>query len=186
LEKYADQVRVFQDLGQGVLGNAWEGYNATLFAYGQTGSGKSYSVVGYGPNKGIVPITCEELFKKTAKMSSDDKSFQISYSMLEIYNENVRDLLAAGSELKRNSLNSQNLKVRHHPKYGFFVEGLKVVPVESYDQIKSLMEQGTLNRTTAATNLNATSSRSHMLIRVTFKQASATVRQTMLRKNITN
>ena len=45
-DKYADQRRVFQDLGQGVLDNAWAGYNATLFAYGQTGAGKSYSVVG--------------------------------------------------------------------------------------------------------------------------------------------
>ena len=43
---------VFNDLGQGILKNAWSGYNATLFAYGQTGSGKSYSVIGYGPNKG--------------------------------------------------------------------------------------------------------------------------------------
>ena len=43
---------VFSDLGQGILKNAWSGYNATLFAYGQTGSGKSYSVIGYGPNKG--------------------------------------------------------------------------------------------------------------------------------------
>ena len=44
--------KVYNDLGVGVLKNAWEGYNASLFAYGQTGSGKSYSVVGYGSNKG--------------------------------------------------------------------------------------------------------------------------------------
>lgn len=50
--KYADQKKVFQDLGQGILNNVWKGYNSTLFAYGQTGSGKSYSVVGYGANKG--------------------------------------------------------------------------------------------------------------------------------------
>ncbi|KAL8603324.1 hypothetical protein ACOMHN_054020 [Nucella lapillus] len=60
---YANQRHVFEDLGQGVLNNAFEGYNCSLFAYGQTGSGKSYSVVGYGQNKGIVPITCDELFK---------------------------------------------------------------------------------------------------------------------------
>ena len=57
------QRKVFNDLGQGVLDNAWKGYNCSLFAYGQTGSGKSYSMVGYGSNKGIVPIFCEELFK---------------------------------------------------------------------------------------------------------------------------
>ena len=47
------QKEVYNDLGAGVLKNAWEGYNASLFAYGQTGSGKSWSVVGYGPNKGV-------------------------------------------------------------------------------------------------------------------------------------
>ena len=47
------QKEVYNDLGVGVLKNAWEGYNASLFAYGQTGSGKSWSVVGYGPNKGV-------------------------------------------------------------------------------------------------------------------------------------
>ena len=60
--KYADQKKVFEDLGRGVLQNAWQGYNCSLFAYGQTGSGKSYSMVGYGSNKGIVPVTCEQLF----------------------------------------------------------------------------------------------------------------------------
>ena len=83
---------VFNDLGQGVLDNAWKGYNCSLFAYGQTGSGKSYSMVGYGANKGIVPITCEQLFatieeKERAKSGTE---FQVVLSMLEIYNEQVR------------------------------------------------------------------------------------------------
>lgn len=51
-------------MGKGVLDNAWKGYNCSLFAYGQTGSGKSYSIVGFGKNKGIVPMVCEELFKR--------------------------------------------------------------------------------------------------------------------------
>ena len=54
---------MFDDLGRGILENAWKGYNCSLFAYGQTGSGKSYSVMGYGANKGIVPIFCDEIFK---------------------------------------------------------------------------------------------------------------------------
>ena len=48
---YASQQQVFDDLGKGVLNNAFEGFNCSLFAYGQTGSGKSYSMVGYGSNK---------------------------------------------------------------------------------------------------------------------------------------
>ena len=54
-----------------VLNNAFEGFNACLFAYGQTGSGKSYSVVGYGENKGIVPRACEEIFKRINDYKND-------------------------------------------------------------------------------------------------------------------
>ena len=71
------QRQVFNDLGQGVLDNAWEGYNATLFAYGQTGSGKSYSMIGYAANKGIVPIVCEELFKAMDANKYKSKQFQV-------------------------------------------------------------------------------------------------------------
>ena len=70
---YADQTIVFKDmvnsilirkLGLDVINNAFEGYHTCLFAYGQTGSGKSYSIVGYGPDKGIVPSACEEIFQQ--------------------------------------------------------------------------------------------------------------------------
>ena len=71
------QRQVFNDLGKGVLDNAWQGYNAALFAYGQTGAGKSYSMIGYGPNKGIVPITCEELFKAVEQNSDKSKQLQV-------------------------------------------------------------------------------------------------------------
>lgn len=54
-----------------MLDNAFAGYNACLFAYGQTGSGKSYSVVGYGENKGIVPRACEEIFKRITNLKKD-------------------------------------------------------------------------------------------------------------------
>ncbi|XP_046369590.2 kinesin-like protein KIF28P isoform X1 [Haliotis rufescens] len=161
---YADQRRVFEDLGQGVLDNAWQGYNAALFAYGQTGSGKSYSMIGYNANKGIVPITCGELFKAIDDNEDNDKQLRVSFSMLEIYNEQVRDLLAKGKQ------QIGGLKVRLNPKIGFYVEGLKLVPVKNYKQIEKLMEQGTYNRTTASTNMNATSSRSHMVITIKFEQ----------------
>jgi hypothetical protein len=54
---------VFEDLGRDVMASMFDGYNSCLFAYGQTGAGKSYSMVGYGLNKGIIPIVCEEMFK---------------------------------------------------------------------------------------------------------------------------
>ncbi|XP_069810485.1 kinesin-like protein KIF28 [Dendropsophus ebraccatus] len=161
--RYADQKTVFCDLGQGVLDNAWQGYNATLLAYGQTGSGKSYSMIGYGANRGIIPVSCEELFKAVETKKDYSKSFQVTFSMLEIYNEQVTDLL---SKTKK----SGGLKVREDQHQGFYVDGLKCVPCESYAQIEKLMEQGKKTRTTASTSMNSSSSRSHMVITIHFKQ----------------
>lgn len=70
--------------------------------------------------------------------------------MLEIYNEKVRDLLNPSNK-------KGGLKVRQHPKKGFYAEGLKTVPVSAYTDIEQRMEEGTTNRTVAATNMNATS-----------------------------
>lgn len=165
--KYADQKVVFTDLGEGVLTNAWKGYNCSLFAYGQTGSGKSYSMVGYGVNKGIVPITCERLFEdiENKKKEGTKTEFQVSLSMLEIYNEQVRDLLNP-STLKIKG----GMKVRQNPKQGFFVDGLLAAPVGSYKDIDGKIEQGTKNRTVASTNMNATSSRAHTIVAINFSQ----------------
>ena len=66
-----------------MLDNAWQGYNAALFAYGQTGSGKSYSMIGYGPNKGIVPITCEELFKAVEQNTDTSRQLQVRGVMIQ-------------------------------------------------------------------------------------------------------
>ncbi|XP_059148912.1 kinesin-like protein KIF28 isoform X2 [Physella acuta] len=163
---YASQKDVFQDLGQGVLDNAFEGYNCSLFAYGQTGSGKSYSMVGYGPNKGIVPITCNELFKAMAANTDENKRFEVTFSMLEIYNEQVRDLLSKDNP-------KGGLQVRQNPRLGmFYVQDLKKIPVGSYAEIEMRMEQGTSNRTVASTNMNATSSRAHTVVTIVFDQIS--------------
>ncbi|XP_071941853.1 kinesin-like protein KIF28P [Antedon mediterranea] len=166
--RYADQKLVFNDLGNGVLKNAWEGYNCSLFAYGQTGSGKSYSVVGYGANKGIVPMFCNQIFVGINEKKSEGvkTEYEVSFSMLEIYNEQVRDLLSPSSNKKG------GLRVREHPKKGFYAEGLRTVPVNSYNDIENRMEEGTRNRTVAATQMNATSSRAHTIVGVTFTQKS--------------
>ncbi|KAK0141957.1 Kinesin-like protein KIF28P [Merluccius polli] len=127
------------------------GYNATLLAYGQTGSGKSYSMVGYGPNKGLVPTLCDRLFQ-AVKGNQDSRQCQ------------VVDLLSRGSRALG------GLRVREEQQRGFYVEGLRTVPCDSAQQVEQLMEQGTRTRTTAATHMNANSSRSHMLIILQLKQ----------------
>ena len=165
---YADQARVFQDLGQGVLNNAYEGYNSCLFAYGQTGAGKSYSMVGYGTNKGIVPISCDEIFKRIDQQKSenaDKYQFQVTIQMLEIYNEQVRDLFT-----KSGGGPAGGLKVRMNPKSGVEVVGLTEWPVGSYQEIEERIDTATRNRTVAATNMNATSSRAHTVVTICYTQ----------------
>jgi len=167
--RYADQARVFNDLGKGVLDNAWKGFNCSLFAYGQTGSGKSYSMVGNKENKGIIPTACEHLFKviENKKANDDERlqnEYQVSVSMLEIYNEQVKDLLNVKSFKKG------GLKVREHPNKGFYAEGLQVSPVSSYEDIETRISEGTRNRTLASTNMNATSSRAHTIVSINFVQ----------------
>jgi kinesin family protein 1 len=88
--------------------------------------------------------------------------------MLEIYNEVARDLLDESSTGKKKS----SLNIRQHPKKGFYADGLKTVMVTSYDEINHHMDKGTNNRTVASTNMNATSSRAHTIVGITFSQMS--------------
>ena len=90
---YKDQAYVFEQIGKSVLNNAWEGYHTCLFAYGQTGSGKSHSMIGYGANKGIVPMATEEIFTRIANNTDTTKSYEVTAMMCEIYNEKVQDLM---------------------------------------------------------------------------------------------
>ena len=164
-DKYADQKIVFDTVGKQILDNAWQGYHCCLFAYGQTGSGKSYSMVGYGANKGIVPISCDEIFKRIGENKDPDKSFEVQVSMLEIYNEKVQDLL-----IKPDKRPPSGLKIRESKILGIFVDGLSKHPVTSYEQISNKMDEGYNNRTIGSTLMNATSSRAHTIVTLEFKQ----------------
>ncbi|KAI8331620.1 hypothetical protein EDC96DRAFT_527066 [Choanephora cucurbitarum] len=150
---YADQQTVYNDLGEELLNHAFDGYNCCIFAYGQTGAGKSYSMMGYGEDKGITPRTCSELFNRINSNSDPNLTYRVEVSYIEIYNEKVRDLL--------NPKNKGNLKVREHPSLGPYVEDLSRLVVTSFDDIEHLMDEGNKARTVAATNMNETSSRSH-------------------------
>ena len=163
--KYADQSLVFETLGKQILDNAWEGYHCCLFAYGQTGSGKSYSMVGYGANKGIVPISCEEIFKRIANNKDPAIHYEVEVSMLEIYNEKVQDLL-----VPINKRPPSGLKIRESKALGVFVADLTKYPVSSYEEISNKMEEGYQNRTIGSTLMNNTSSRAHTIVTVEFKQ----------------
>ncbi|KAL5254991.1 hypothetical protein ACHWQZ_G014439 [Mnemiopsis leidyi] len=178
-DHYADQKKVFDDVGVGIRDNSWNGFNCSLFAYGQTGSGKSYSIIGYGKNKGVVPLYCEDLFIKMAELQQEnpDNQYQVQFAMLEIYNESVFDLLAG---------NRKALKIRQSKQRGFFVQGLEKTPVGSYKEIEDRMAEGTANRTVAATKMNATSSRAHTVVELTLTQKIKTGGANMTKTSVVN
>lgn len=152
--KYAGQEVVFKCLGEGILENAFQGYNACIFAYGQTGSGKSFSMMGNSEQPGLIPRLCCSLFERVHKEETEDHNFKVEVSYMEIYNEKVRDLLdPKGSR--------QSLKVREHKVLGPYVDGLSQLAVTNFEDIEVLMSEGNKSRTVAATNMNEESSRSH-------------------------
>ncbi|RIB23929.1 hypothetical protein C2G38_1958650 [Gigaspora rosea] len=159
---YATQAHLYNDLGEDLLNHAFGGYNTCIFAYGQTGAGKSYSMMGYGEDKGIIPLTCCELFNRIDRNNDTTVTYQVQVSYIEIYNERVRDLL--------NPKNKGNLKVREHPTLGPYVEDLSKLIVNSFQDIENLMDEGNKARTVAATNMNETSSRSHAVFTLLLTQ----------------
>ena len=163
--EYDDQVSVYDKLGKEVLDNAWDGYHCCLFAYGQTGSGKSYSMIGYGANKGIVPIAMNEIFQRIRSSTTPTKWYEVSISMLEIYNECIQDLVA--DPAKRTL---KGLQIRDSKVLGIYVQDLSKHAVDSFEAIEGIMDQGNKNRTIGSTEMNKTSSRAHTIITISFKQ----------------
>ncbi|KAJ3277908.1 kinesin-like protein kif13a [Borealophlyctis nickersoniae] len=188
---YASQEDTFECLGYGLLENAMEGFNSSLFAYGQTGSGKTFSMMGTPEDKGIIPRLCEALFDRIEAETTDTHKFKVEVSYLEIYNEKVRDLLCPattgasqpGLQGKRSpsrrgsifrekpSSIQKTYRIREHPVTGPYVENLSVHPVNNQHEILRLMENGTATRTTAATDMNNTSSRSHAVFTIILSQS---------------
>jgi len=161
------QSRVFTDLGLDVVENAFGGYNVCVFAYGQTGSGKTYTMMGTEKDRGLIPRICETMFQRMSTGKEEGTSYRTEVSYLEIYNEKVKDLL----NFNPKKTSSHNLKVREHPTQGPYVEDLSKHLVMEYRDILKLMEEGNNLRTTASTNMNDTSSRSHAIFTITFVQA---------------
>jgi len=158
---FATQQILMSELGVELEGNALNGFNSCLFAYGQTGSGKTFSVLGGNSSadmRGLLPRIVEDLFATIEREKNspiEPSTFKCSVSYLEIYNENLNDLLCP-----RDS-SSKKLEVRQSPQAGVFVQNLKEVPVFEQSQVEELMDFGAKARVVAATNMNDTSSRSH-------------------------
>uniref|UniRef100_A0A1E1XLW9 Putative kinesin-like protein n=3 Tax=Amblyomma TaxID=6942 RepID=A0A1E1XLW9_AMBSC len=161
---FVTQEQVFNDLGQEVVDNAFEGYNACIFAYGQTGSGKTFTMMGSADNEGLIPRICQAMYTRMKLGQNSGTTFRTEVSYLEIYNEKVKDLL------KREST-QHNLRVREHPKLGPYVQDLSRHLVMDYSDVEELMARGNSHRTTACTAMNDVSSRSHAIFTLNFTQA---------------
>eukprot|EP00899_Mesostigma_viride_P006542 jgi/Mesvir1/1588/Mv14556-RA.1 len=155
----ATQGDVFQQF-EPMLTSVLDGYHVCIFAFGQTGSGKTYTMDGPAHDWGVNLRTLAALFERM-EQRSEDYEYLLSMSIVEIYNEQVRDLLAAkGAEEK--------LEVRQGPD-GNYVPGATVLPISSLEEAIELFERGRAHRATFSTNMNEHSSRSHCLVMVNVK-----------------
>lgn len=166
--RYADQRLVFDTFGQRVLDNAWQGYHCCLFAYGQTGAGKSYSMVGTGGNKGIVPVSCDRIFQRIQARASKEANvtYEVSLTMVEIYNETVQDLFVLSEDRPK-----QGLRIKESRAFGIYIDGAQKRLVSSSGEITRAVDDAMMNRIVAATAMNATSSRAHTVTTIEFKQS---------------
>ncbi|CAJ1381316.1 unnamed protein product [Effrenium voratum] len=167
---YASQEHVNNDIGKPCLENMLKGYNFCVFAYGQTGAGKTHTLSASSSKgdkqMGLIPFVLEGLFTHhRAKFKNDELRIWISF--MEIYNEQIRDLLNPGRD-------APDLKVRDHPEFGAYVPGLTEAPCSEIADVKKLMDFGTKKRVTAATNMNAGSSRSHAVFTIRAQRLTGT------------
>ncbi|KAL1298878.1 hypothetical protein HN51_043160 [Arachis hypogaea] len=163
-DENVSQEKLFKVAGLPMVENCMGGYNSCMFAYGQTGSGKTHTMLGdieggtrrHSVNCGMTPRIFEHLFSRIQKEKEarrDEKlKFTCKISFLEIYNEQILDLLDPSSN---------NLQIREDIKKGVYVENIKEVEVTNARDVIQQLIQGAANRKVAATNMNHASSRSH-------------------------
>ncbi|XP_034524699.1 kinesin-like protein KIFC2 isoform X1 [Ailuropoda melanoleuca] len=157
----ASQEEVFRELEPAVL-SCLRGYSVCIFTYGQTGTGKTYSMEGPPEDPGIAPRALQSLFQEMGTGGQH----RVTLSMVEIYNEAVRDLLAPGPP--------ERLAVRQGPagQGGIQVAGLTYWEIPNLETLHQMLSLGRSNRATAATTKNRHSSRSHALVTLTLRTAS--------------
>ncbi|GMQ00239.1 hypothetical protein CsSME_00047413 [Camellia sinensis var. sinensis] len=157
----ATQAEVFSDT-QPLIRSVLDGYNVCIFAYGQTGSGKTYTMSGptdlIEQNQGVNYRALGDLFL-LAEQRKNTVSYDVSVQMIEIYNEQVRDLLITDGLNKR-------LEIRNSSQTGLNVPDASLVRVTSTSDVIDLMNLGQKNRAVGATALNDRSSRSHSCLTV--------------------
>ncbi|KAI7898604.1 P-loop containing nucleoside triphosphate hydrolase protein [Cokeromyces recurvatus] len=160
----ATQQGVYNAVAAPILSDVLNGYSCTIFAYGQTGTGKTYTMEGdlgdsdeyHEKNAGIIPRTIQNLFQRLGTLGQES---HVMVSMLELYNEELRDLLCASDEHKALNIFEDGTGVR--------VQNIKEHLISSASQGLTILKSGIKKRMTAATNCNEKSSRSHSIFTIT-------------------
>ncbi|GLH07961.1 Kinesin-like protein Klp68D [Gryllus bimaculatus] len=158
--------QIYNDISYPLVESVLEGYNGTVFAYGQTGCGKSFTMQGVvdpAAQRGIIPRAFEHIFE--AVSVAESTKYLVLASYLEIYNEEIRDLL--GNDVKK------RLDLKEHAEKGIYVQDLSLHPVHNVSECEELMERGWRNRSTGATLMNSDSSRSHSIFSINLEMMPA-------------
>ncbi|PKI62165.1 hypothetical protein CRG98_017538 [Punica granatum] len=168
----AQQKELFQTISP-IIEEVLEGYSCTIFAYGQTGTGKTYTMEGQKMGKswelpsdaGIIPRAVQQIFHV---LKSKDAEYSMKVTYLEIYNEEIVDLLCPNENLDFAVNEAKRSIILMEDSGGAtFLRGLKQALIHSADEIYELFEKGSVKRRTAETLLNKQSSRSHSIFSVT-------------------
>uniref|UniRef100_A0A7N6B8T2 Kinesin motor domain-containing protein n=1 Tax=Anabas testudineus TaxID=64144 RepID=A0A7N6B8T2_ANATE len=168
----AEQEEVFRTAVSPLLCGLFKGYNATVLAYGQTGSGKTFSMGGTytsaqenDPAVGVIPRVVSRIFEEKETRTGCDFCLTVSY--LEIYNEEILDLLCTSKD-------KPAISIREDPKEGIKIVGLTERQVFSANEMVGCLELGNSARTVGSTAMNAASSRSHAIFTITLEQRRGT------------
>ena len=157
----ASQSNIFDECVTDLVNSAFEGFNATIIAYGQTGSGKTYTMGSSADlrmtseSMGIIPRVIQLLFDSILEKEVDNprSSYKVHVQFLEIYGEDIRDLL--------DKTKTSKVTIRETANGEVFVSGAREEVVSSTAQMMKSLEEGSRHRTTASTCMNNESSRSH-------------------------
>ncbi|XP_076050330.1 uncharacterized protein LOC143030935 [Oratosquilla oratoria] len=141
-----------------IVESALSGFNGTIFAYGQTSSGKTYTMTGNQESQGIIPLAVKDIFDTIE--NTPDREYLIRASYMEIYNENITDLLG-GKECR-----NKGLSIREDGAGIVYVADLKEMCVIQEAQLLNLIKKGDKYRHVGSTNMNERSSRSHSIFRL--------------------
>ncbi|GKV08217.1 hypothetical protein SLEP1_g19882 [Rubroshorea leprosula] len=156
-----------------IVNEVLEGYNCTIFAYGQTGTGKTYTMEGGARKKngefpsdaGVIPRAVKEIFDI---LEAQHAEYSMKVTFLELYNEEITDLLAPEETSKFiDDKSKKPIALMEDGKGGVFVRGLEEEIVCTANEIYKILEKGSAKRRTAETLLNKQSSRSHSIFSIT-------------------